>query len=148
MNLFKIVPLSVSLLLSVSALQALAQMPPKMDEPVSQTVMPPVMEQATPELPADIPVEKSSGNNVETTTAPWVVITGSYSEAQFEAALKRRDGLRDAGYDALIIDSYDYPKLTDGLWVVVLEEQSRAQALAMVENVQAEVPDAYAKSLE
>ncbi len=161
MNVFKIVPLSAFILFSVPTLQARAQMPPKMDGPVSGTAMPPVMEQpddgalmppvieeATPEMPTNIPAGRSDDELVDTTTARWVVITGSYPQPDIDLAIRRRDELRDAGFDVLVIDSNAYSKLSDGLWVVVIEAQNRGNALAMVEEVRAEVPDAYAKGLQ
>jgi cell division protein FtsN len=76
----------------------------------------------------------------------WLVIAGSFARTDSRGAEQRRLTLARAGYEAITVDTSDYPLLRPDLWAVVVGPfESQAQADAMLAKVKDVVPDAYVK---
>lgn len=86
--------------------------------------------------------QESSGN------LRWGVIVGSFPKAQASKARSRLKAARSQGFDAQLIDTGNYGRLTPGLYVVVIAADSRGSALSLAVDVQNYFGDAYAKQLQ
>jgi len=76
----------------------------------------------------------------------WLVVAGSFARSERRNADRRQMVLAEAGFEARVIDSSEYPLLTPQLWVVVLGPfDSRATANAALERLEPRVADAYVK---
>ena len=82
---------------------------------------------------------------VERSSARWFVVTGSFPKPQRAKANQRRSEVRNAGYEAVIVDSNDYDNLADGLLVVVIKATTREQAFSIKDRVAGQLGDAYVK---
>lgn len=75
----------------------------------------------------------------------WLVILGSFPKVQSDRAEQRANLCQASGYGARVIDTDQYPKLTPGLWAVILGPYSKDQALDMRNKTRSIVRDAYVK---
>ncbi len=78
----------------------------------------------------------------------WAVILGSFPKSQASAARSRLKSARNNGFDAVLIDTTNYSKLSPNLFAVVIGATSRDGALSMAEEAQVLFGDAYAKQLQ
>ena len=76
----------------------------------------------------------------------FFVIMGSFPKAAETSANQRLAHLRDKNIKTHIIDTNNYPNLTNGLYAVVMGPYNRDYAI--FKNIKAKelVPDAYVKS--
>jgi cell division septation protein DedD len=93
--------------------------------------------EAEPDEGADIP--QAGGGN-------WFVVLGSFPHADRRKATRRVNSLQSQGIDAEIIDTDDYPNLTDGYYAVVLGPYSKATAQRTLPTAREYVADAYIKA--
>lgn len=79
----------------------------------------------------------------------WLVVAGSFPRADdkaAEAAKKRRDEFLNAGLKAAVIDTNEYPLLTQNLRALIIGPfESRDEANSVLPLVRKSVPDAYVK---
>ena len=78
----------------------------------------------------------------------WAVILGSFPKSQASAARSRMKSARNNGFDAVLIDTSNYARLSPGLFAVVIGATSRDGALSLAEEAQVVFGDAYAKQLQ
>ncbi len=78
----------------------------------------------------------------------WGVILGSFPKSQVSKARSRMKAARANGFDAVLIDTTDYGRLTPDLFAVVLGSSSRDSALSLAQDAQVYFADAYAKQLQ
>jgi hypothetical protein len=78
----------------------------------------------------------------------WAVILGSFPKSEASAARSRLKTARNNGFDAVLIDTSVYSKLSPNLFAVVIGVSSRSSALSMAEEAQVLFVDAYAKQLQ
>lgn len=78
----------------------------------------------------------------------WGVILGSFPKSEASAARSRLKTARNNGFDAVLIDTTNYSKLSPNLFAVVIGATSRDGALSMAEEAQVVFGDAYAKQLQ
>jgi Caspase domain len=78
----------------------------------------------------------------------WGVILGSFQKSEASAARSRLKAARNNGFDAVLIDTTNYSKLSPNLFAVVIGAPSRDGALSMAEEAQVVFGDAYAKQLQ
>ncbi|UCV21453.1 TIR domain-containing protein [Ferribacterium limneticum] len=96
--------------------------------------------------PPPVQVRPDTPRNTVNPAGAWFVVAGSFSRAEQRAAERQRIQLDRAGFNAAIIDSSDYPLLTQNLWVVGMGPfASKERANAVLARLQASVPDAYVK---
>jgi uncharacterized caspase-like protein len=93
--------------------------------------------EAEPDDSVDIP-QPSGGN--------WFVVLGSFPHADRRKATRRLNSLQSQGIDADLIDTDDYPNLTDGYYAVVLGPYSKATAQRTLPTARQYVGDAYIKA--
>lgn len=76
----------------------------------------------------------------------WLVVAGSFARSERQDAYVRQAELVEAGFEARVIDSSEYPLLTPNLWVVVLGPfDSRETASTALSRIKSRVSDAYLK---
>lgn len=93
---------------------------------------------ATPRRPPPVLKDSPAGE--------WLVVAGSFARSERRNADRRLMALAEAGFEARVIDSSDYPLLTPNLWVVVLGPfDSRETANAALERLKPRVSDVYLK---
>jgi hypothetical protein len=97
-------------------------------------------EQRNCEMASVDPVLPTGGGN-------WVVILGSFPHAARADADQSRSYLASRGIRAQIIDTDDYPNLTDGYYSVVLGPYSKSRAQQTLSSVSGVVDDAYIKAV-
>jgi hypothetical protein len=78
----------------------------------------------------------------------WAVILGSYPKEEFNKADARLDYLKILNYEVSLIDSDDYPKLKNGLWVVIMGPYSKNEAQSMKEQLKDVILDCYIKKIQ
>jgi uncharacterized caspase-like protein len=120
----------------IAALEAEARpaaTPPPAPAPEVETAT----REAEPDDGADIP--QAGGGN-------WFVVLGSFPHADRRKATRRLNSLQSQGIDAELIDTDDYPNLTDGYYAVVLGPYSKATAQRTLPNARQYVADAYIKA--
>jgi hypothetical protein len=95
-----------------------------------------------PVPPPLVPPQTSSAGN-------WLVVAGSFPRADdkaAEAAKKKRDEFLNAGLKAIVIDTNEYPLLTQNLRALIIGPfESRDEANSVLPLVRKSVPDAYVK---
>lgn len=99
-------------------------------------------EQPAPPPPKPRPPTRSATN------LNWGVILGSYQKSETSKARARLKAARAQGYDAQLINTDDYGRLSPGLYAVVIGASSRNEALNLASEAQASFGDAYAKQLQ
>jgi hypothetical protein len=100
-------------------------------------VSPRVTADVTPSRPPPVAVA-TAGN--------WLVVAGSFARSERANADRRQAALVEAGFEARVIDSSEYPLLTPNLWVVVLGPfDSRETASTALARLKSRVSDAYLK---
>lgn len=107
-------------------LKVLAAVTPEPPEPAPPVVQPPV-------------VSRSGGGD-------WFVILGSVPHAAFSDALGRTQWLAERGIKAGVINTNDYPNLTNGFYSIVLGPYAKGVALETLAQTTGIVGDAYIKS--
>lgn len=104
--------------------------------------------QASLELqPDDPPVQKKQTTR-STGNLRWGVFLGSYQKSETSKARAKLKAARAQGYDAQLINTDDYGRLTPGLYAVVIGAPSRGDALNLATEAQSYFGDAYAKQLQ
>lgn len=95
-----------------------------------------------------IPLRASAPTSSDTREASgkWLVILGSYSEAEIHGANERLALVCSRGYDARIVNSDNYPNLKGGLWIVVMGPYTKNNAESLKNKMRSIVSDAYIKS--
>jgi hypothetical protein len=78
----------------------------------------------------------------------WGVIVGSFQKSEVSAARNRMKMARNNGFNAVLVDTNNYPRLTPDLYVVVLAADTRNSALILAEEAQVLFGDAYAKQMQ
>jgi hypothetical protein len=78
----------------------------------------------------------------------WAVILGSFPKSEAAAARSRLKTARNNGFDAVLIDTTAYSKLSPNLFAVIIGANSRDTALVLAEEAQVLFGDAYAKQLQ
>lgn len=76
---------------------------------------------------------------------PWLLIFGSFGRDGYEDATALAANLRRHGVAIDVINSDDYPKLTNGLSVVVWRFASKSEAMSQLRFARGLVSDAYVK---
>jgi Caspase domain len=117
--------------------------PAKQHASAEITDLPPVQKRlkiAPPPTPA-----RSSGS---TFNQSWGVFLGAFPHAQAVKARSRLKAARNLGWQAVLIDTDDFSRLTPGLYAVVMAADSRGSALSLAEEIQATFPDAFAKQIQ
>lgn len=76
---------------------------------------------------------------------PWLLIFGSFGRDGYEDATALAANLRRHGVASDVINSDDYPKLTNGLSVVVWRFASKSEAMSQLRFARGLVSDAYVK---
>jgi Caspase domain len=113
---------------------------------------PPAQKQVRLDEQEDPPVEKKPKPPARKTSAafnmPWGVFLGSFPHAQAAKARQRLKAVRNRGLDAVMIDTDDFDRLTPGLYSVVMSADSRGSALSIVEDLQDQFPDVFAKQVQ
>ncbi len=92
--------------------------------------------------PPEIPQPPSAG------AVHWGVIVGSFPKADASKARSRLKAARAQGFDAKLIDTGNYGRLTPGLYAVIIAADSRSSAMSLAADVQGYFSDAYAKQLQ
>jgi hypothetical protein len=105
-----------------------------------QKTQPPPVIRNNPPPPVE---QQSSQGNLR-----WGVIVGSFPKADVSKARGRVKAAGAQGFDAQIIDTSNYGRLTPGLYAVVIGANSRSSALSLAADVQNYFGDAYAKQLQ
>lgn len=96
--------------------------------------------------PSSRDVQAERSRETARPSGSWLVVAGSFSRDELQAAERHRLRLARAGLDTSVIDSNDYPLLTPNLWVVAIGPfESRETAGAALSRVRATLPEAYAK---
>ena len=124
----------------VAALEAEARAaatPPPAPAPAPAPDVETATREAEPDDSVDIP-QPSGGN--------WFVVLGSFPHADRRKATRRLNSLQSQGIDAELIDTDDYPNLTDGYYAVVLGPYSKATAQRTLPTARQYVADAYIKA--
>jgi len=101
----------------------------------------PVSPRATDDVPSSRPppVAVAPAGN-------WLVVAGSYARSERANADRRQAALVDAGFDARVIYSSEYPLLAPNLWVVALGPyDSRETASSALALLKSRISDAYLK---
>lgn len=107
---------------------------------------PPVEE---PEVAAvEPPKQKPKAPPSRSASLRWGVILGSFPKSEASAARSRLKTARNNGFDAVLIDTTNYSKLSPNLFAVVIGTPTRDAALSMAEEAQVLFGDAYAKQLQ
>lgn len=106
-------------------------------QPDEDPAPPPVRKKPRPQ-----PELQSSGN------FGWAVIVGSYPRSETSKARAKLKAARAQGFDAQMINTDHYDRLTPGLYAVVIGAGSRSSALSLASDVQNYFGDAYAKQLQ
>jgi Caspase domain len=83
-----------------------------------------------------------------TTNLNWAVVLGSYPQSETSKARARLKAARAEGYDAQLINTDDYGRLSPGLYAVVIGASTRDEALSLATEAQNSFVDAYAKQLQ
>jgi SPOR domain len=78
--------------------------------------------------------------------ANWFVILGSFPENEYEKANQRLQYIQGLGYDVKIIDTDDYPGLTEGLWAVVMGPYSKSKARSLAAQMKSVRSDTYIRA--
>jgi hypothetical protein len=78
--------------------------------------------------------------------ANWFVILGSFPKNEYEKANQRLQYIQGLGYDVSIIDTDNYPRLTGGLWAVVMGPYSKSKARSLAAQVKPLRSDAYIRA--
>ncbi len=86
------------------------------------------------------------GQNENDEHGRYFVIMGSFPKADLARAEKRVRFLRDQGIKAHMIDTNNYPNLTDGLYAVVMGPYNRDYAIFKKVRAREAVADAYVKA--
>jgi hypothetical protein len=103
------------------------------------------------EEPAPPPLRKKPKPQPEQQTSGnfgWAVIIGSYPRSETSKARAKLKAARAQGFDAQMINTDNYDRLTPGLYAVVIGTASRNSALSLASDVQNYFGDAYAKQLQ
>jgi Caspase domain len=108
-------------------------------QPDEQPVPPPLRKKPRPQPQPEL---QSSGN------FGWAVIVGSYPRSETSKARAKLKAARAQGFDAQMINTDHYDRLTPGLYAVVIGAGSRNSALSLASDVQNYFGDAYAKQLQ
>ncbi|WP_336428267.1 hypothetical protein [Roseovarius sp. E0-M6] len=100
-----------------------------------------------PDISADSGTSQDQlvNNTGVSSNGDWFVIAGSFPLDSTDQAMERLQYLRDQGLAAELIETNRYPKLTNGLFAVVVASYSRSEAFRALEGVKGYVPDAYVK---
>jgi uncharacterized caspase-like protein len=96
--------------------------------------------QQTDEPPS---VAEDGGNELR-----WGVIFAAFPKSATLDARAMLKNVRNFGWQAELIDSNKYGRLTRNLWVVVIKADSRGSALSLQDDIRNSFPDAYAKQLK
>jgi cell division septation protein DedD len=75
----------------------------------------------------------------------WFVILGSFPKNERWKADERLQSVRDAGYNADIVDTDNYPGFRGGLWSVVIGPYSKSDARSWLPRIKSVRSDAYIK---
>jgi Caspase domain len=78
----------------------------------------------------------------------WGVVLGSFKKSDTSKARSRMKAARAQGFDAQLIDTDDYGRLTPGLFAVVIAADNRSAALELAAEVQNVFGDAFAKQFQ
>jgi Caspase domain len=116
------------------------------EKPVVIVAPPPVEE--TDVAVAEPPKQKIKPPPSRSANLRWGVILGSFPKSQAAAARSRLKTARNNGFDAVLIDTTAYSKLSPNLFAVVIGANSRDTALVLAEEAQVLFGDAYAKQLQ
>jgi Caspase domain len=108
-------------------------------QPDEQPAPPPLRKKPRPQPQPEL---QSSGN------FDWAVIVGSYPRSETSKARAKLKAARAQGFDAQMINTDHYDRLTPGLYAVVIAASSRNSALTLASDVQNYFGDAYAKQLQ
>lgn len=100
------------------------------------------------EQPEPPPVKKRTQITRTSANLRWGVILGSYQKSETSKARTRLKAARAQGYDAQLINTDDYGRLTPGLYAVVIGAPSRDEAVNLAAEAQSIFSDAYAKQLQ
>lgn len=76
----------------------------------------------------------------------WFVFLGSFTKSEYGKANERLQQIKGLGYDASIIDTDEYPNLSDGWWAVVMGPYSKSDAQNLASRMKSVRPDTYIKS--
>jgi hypothetical protein len=98
--------------------------------------------------PEPPPVRKQTQTSRANANLQWGVILGSFQKSETSKARSRLKAARAQGYDAQLINTDDYGRLTPGLYAVVIGAPSRSEALNLAAEAQSIFGDAYAKQLQ
>lgn len=102
-----------------------------------------------PPVPSRPPADATPSRPPPVAVAPagdWLVVAGSFARSERRNADGRQAALAEAGLEARVIDSSEYPLLTPNLWVVVLGPfDSRETANTALTRLKSRVSDAYLK---
>jgi cell division septation protein DedD len=110
--------------------------------PAPAPAPPPELETATREVE-----EPESGIDIpQPGGGKWFVVLGSFPHADRRKATHRQSSLQSQGIDAALIDTDDYPNLTDGYYAVVLGPYSKATAQRTLQTARQYIADAYVKA--
>ncbi|MEW6266863.1 MAG: SPOR domain-containing protein [Thermodesulfobacteriota bacterium] len=79
----------------------------------------------------------------------WYVLLRSVPKSSRKEAERRLKIYNDAGLNAQILDSSEYPRLKGGYWVIAIGPfTTRDEAEAMTEKVKPSVPDAFLRQVK
>jgi hypothetical protein len=116
--------------------------PPKQQASVDVAAAPPALKKNKLSPPPSVRNAGSSFNQ------PWGVFLGAFPHAQAAKARSRLKAARNLGWQAVLIDTDDFGRLTPGLYAVVMAADSRGSALSLAEELQVAFPDAFAKQIQ
>ena len=74
------------------------------------------------------------------------VILGSYPKSNYENANQQLQYVKGLGYDAIIIDTDNYPGFRGGLWAVVMGPYAKSDAKSVAAQMKSVRSDVYVKS--
>lgn len=94
----------------------------------------------------DAPTRRPAPASQVAPSAAWLVVAGSFDRSDRRRADRQMTMLAQAGFDARVVDSSDYPLLTPNLWVVALGPfDSREAGEAALGRLKPQMSDAYLK---